>query len=319
MDNFPLKNWIPYKLVYVEGQMQCHWLDTFGNPFAEPFFDETILKLKTLKHKRASIESVSDIQLFEDWANSLDDNEPAAIIFHISRCGSTLVSQLLSTSNQNIILPEVPFFDDLLRLPYQYPDFSPDKTSKFLTAAIKYYGQKKSAAEKRLYIKTDSWHIFFYEQLRQLYPTVPFVLMYRNPNEVFNSHKKLAGMQAVSGLIEPAIFGFKSGEEVPYHPDPYLSAVLERYLNKYLQITETDNNFLLINYNEGPMPMMQKIAAFTGTPIDSNLLADMKERSRYNSKKPGVIFAESTPNNIPQCLDKAMELYYLLDEKRVNI
>jgi hypothetical protein len=319
MDNFPLKNWIPYKLVNKDGQIQCHWLDTFNQPFAEPFFDETIAKYKVLRGEHISMASVSDLQLFEEWANSLPDIEPAAIIFHISRCGSTLVSQLLATSNECIVLPEVPFFDGLLRLPYQYPGFNVDATSGLLKKAFKYYGQKKSESEKRLYVKADSWHIFFYEQLRQLYPTVPFVLMYRIPNEVFNSHKKLPGMQSAPGLIEPSVFGFKNGEETLYNLDEYLAAVLERYLDKYLQIIKNDNRFLLVNYNEGPMPIIQKIAAFTNTPVSDDSLSIMEERSRYNSKKPGEIFSEVAPINIPPCLDKAMELYYLLDEKRKNI
>ncbi|MDB5086584.1 MAG: hypothetical protein JWR09_578 [Mucilaginibacter sp.] len=319
MDNFPLKNWIPYKLVNIDGQMQCYWLDTFNKPFSEPFFDETILKYRSLRSKNGAIESISDLQLFDEWADNLPDVEPAAIIFHISRCGSTLVSQLLSTSNEHIVMPEVRFFDDLLRLPYQYPGFTADATSRLLKKAIKYYGQKKSESEKRLYIKADSWHIFFYEQLRQLYPTVPFVLMYRNPNEVFNSHKKLPGMQSVPGLIEPGVFGFKDGGEAQYNHDEYLAAVLEKYLDKYLQIIKTDSRFLLVNYNEGPMPVMQRIAAFTNTPVSDDALLAMEKRSRYNSKRPGEVFSEIAPINIPQCLDKTMELYYQLDEKRKKI
>ncbi|MDB4922817.1 hypothetical protein [Mucilaginibacter sp.] len=319
MDNFPLKNWIPYKLVNINGQVECHWLDTFDQPFAEPFFDETILKYKTLKGKNGAIASISDLQLLNEWADNLPDVEPTAIIFHISRCGSTLVSQLLATSNECIVLPEVPFFDDLLRLPYQYPGFNADATSGLLKKALKYYGQKKLESEKRLYIKTDSWHIFFYEQLRWLYPTVPFVLMYRKPNEVFNSHKKLPGIQSVPGLIEPCVFGFKNGEETQCNLDEYLATVLEKYLGKYLQIIKNDNRSLLVNYNEGPMPVMQKIAAFTNTPLNNYSLSIMEERSRYNSKKPDEVFSEVAPINIPSCLDNAMELYYLLDEKRKNI
>ncbi|SHM89529.1 hypothetical protein SAMN05216524_1046 [Mucilaginibacter sp. OK098] len=319
MDNFPLKNWIPYKLVNIDGQMQCYWLDTFSKPFSEPFFDETILKYRTLRGKNGAIESISDLQLFDEWTDNLPDVEPAAIIFHISRCGSTLVSQLLTTSNEHIVMPEVRFFDDLLRLPYQYPGFTADVTSDLLKKAIKYYGQKKSHAEKRLYIKADSWHIFFYEQLRRLYPTVPFVLMYRNPNEVFNSHKKLPGMQSVPGLIEPGVFGFADGEEAQYNHDEYLAAVLEKYLDKYLQIIKTDSRFLLVNYNEGPMPIMQKIATFTNTPVSDDVLLAMEKRSHYNSKKPREVFSETSPINIPECLDKTMQLYYLLDEKRKKI
>ena len=63
-------------------------------------------------------------------------------------------------------------------------------------------------------------------------------------------------MQAVPGLIEPTLFGFKTAEIADMYPDAYLVKVLESYFDKYLEITEKDGQFLLLNYNEGPMPMV---------------------------------------------------------------
>src|SRR6202012_4903817 len=149
---------------------------------------------------------------------------------------------------------------------------------------------KKTGKETRLFIKTDSWHLFFYKQLRQLYPSVPFILIYRCPGEVFSSHKKTPGMQAVPGLIEPQIFGFKP-EELAYDLDTYLANVLERYLQQYVEITATDNNCLLLNYNEGPMQMIKKIGLFTNISFSREALHNMEERSRYHSKRPDEPFA----------------------------
>jgi len=140
--NYVLKNWIPYKLVNLQGQIHCRWLNTFNKTFIEPFFDETILKLKGLNSAHSAISSVSDLSMLEEWVAGLNSMEPTAFIFHISRCGSTLISQLLATSDQHIVLPEVPFFDDLLRLPYQHKGFTSKDASGLLMTAIKYYGQK---------------------------------------------------------------------------------------------------------------------------------------------------------------------------------
>lgn len=315
MTDFALRNWIPYKLVNLDGQLQCHWLNAREMPFAEPFFDESVVKIKGLNSEHAGISSVSDLALFEEWSNDLDAIEPSAFIFHISRCGSTLVSQLLTESSEHIVLPEVPFFDDLLRLPYQYSDFAAQTTSRLLTAAMKYYGQKRRGMEQHLFVKADSWHLFFYEQLRQLYPNTPFVLMYRNPNEVFSSLKRVPALQSVPGLIEPEVFGFDS-DEVPQEQDIYIAQVLEKYLQQYHKIIATDNKFLLLNYSEGPMPMIKKIAAFSHITLDAQNIATMEERSRYHSKKPGEAFSEISPAPVPPCLHKAMELYVALEEKR---
>ena len=318
MTDFALKNWIPYKLVNLDGQLQCHWLNTRGIPFAEPFFDESIVKIKGLNSEHAGTSSVSDLTLFEEWSNELSAVEPSAFIFHISRCGSTLVSQLLTTIDTHIVLPEVPFFDDLLRLPYQHSDFTAQTTSRLLMAAMKYYGQKRSGTEQHLFIKADSWHMFFYEQLRGIYPNTPFVLIYRNPNEVFSSLRRVPALQSVPGLIEPEVFGFDR-KEVPQAQDVYIAQVLEKYLQQYLKIIATDDKCLLLNYSEGPMPMIRKIADFIPVDLSAQHLATMDERSRYHSKKPDTVFSEPDAASVSPCLYKAMALYEELEKIRLMI
>jgi hypothetical protein len=319
MQDTEMKNWVPYKLTTVDGQLLCNWLNTFDNLFTEPFFGETITKCKSTDFRIFAFSSVSDLAMMKKWSLHLDATGPTAFIFHISRCGSTLVSQLLATSDEHIVLSEVPFFDDLLRLPYKNPDFDKIAVNELLEAAIKHYGQKRTGKEKRLFIKADSWHLFFYRQLRQLYPIVPFVFIYRSPDEVFRSHTKLRGMQAVPGLIEPELFGFENENVGSEGMDIYLSKVLESYFNECLEIVEKDERFLLLNYIEGPMQMIEKIAAFVKMELSGQDLSKMKERSLYHSKKPGETFREDPVSHIPSSLEKAMELYRLLEEKRMAI
>ncbi|WP_183574597.1 hypothetical protein HDF18_01470 [Mucilaginibacter sp. X5P1] len=315
MLDFPL-NWVPYKLLAIDGRIKCCWLNTYGESFTEPFFDETILKCKGLDGSHAAISSVSDLMMIGEWASGGSAIEPTAFIFHVSRCGSTLISQLLATLDENIVLAEVPCFDDILRLPYKYPEFDRAAIAKLFTDTLSYYGQKRTNKEKNLFIKTDSWHLFFYEQLRQLYPAVPFIILYRSPGEVFNSHRKQPGMQAVNGLIEPQLFGFDANKVANMSPDAYLAAVIESYFKKCLEIAAVDDQFLLLNYNEGAMQMIEKIAAFTKATLTPQDVLNMTERSRYHSKKQGEIFSEKVTHYVPSNLNKAVELYNLLEEKR---
>lgn len=87
-----------------------------------------------------------------------------------------------------------------------------ESQSNYLQAAIKFIGQNKNGNEQILFIKTDSWHIFFHRTFRHLFPTAPFILLFRSPDEVIYSHQKVHGMQAIPRLIEPEIFGFKQKE-----------------------------------------------------------------------------------------------------------
>jgi len=314
-----ISGWIPYSLRDEEGQLLCYWLDSSGTSFTEPFFDETIRKLRTTgtRHK---FRSASSIESMSERAENLNHVLPAAFIFHISRCGSTLVSQMLATSPVNISLAEVPFFDDILRLRFKRPDFEEAAINELLKASLKYYSYniKPNGDARRLFIKADSWHIFFYEQLRRIFPETPFILMYRSPDEVFRSHRKEAGMHAVPGLIEPELFGFD--ESVVEEPaETYLANVLAAYLDKYLEISQSDNNCMLLNYNEGPAEMIDRIASFAKINFSENELTAMDERSQRHSKRPGEQFNEPRATGYPDCLQTAMELYQALNAKRFAI
>jgi hypothetical protein len=310
-------NWIPYKLFHQDGEPFCHWLNMQDKKFDEPFFDETLLHLKALPANTTLFKSVSSLQMVLDWSDDLAAAKPAAIIFHLSRCGSTLVSQLLALDETNIVLPEVPFFDEILRQPFHQPGIDEAITDKWLAAAIKFYGQQRREAEGKIFIKTDCWHIFFYKRLRQLFPGVPFVLLYRSPEEVLQSQQKRRGMQAVPGLVEPELMGL-SKEEIDFNDfDGYFSNVMEKILEQFYRVFQNDPLTLLVNYKEGILPVVQKVAAVSGIAISPGLLNKMNERTRYHAKYPDQAFTkDKKPDTIPGCLQPAMDWYRRLEEIR---
>jgi len=72
------------------------WLDVGTLRFTDPFFENTVRRAG----RRAGI---------------APGPGPAGLIFHVSRCGSTLISQMLSTAGQ-LVLSEPPPVDDIFRL-----------------------------------------------------------------------------------------------------------------------------------------------------------------------------------------------------------
>ena len=183
----------------------------------------------------------------------------------------------------------------------------------------KLVGQKKTGVENRLFIKVDSWHIAFYEQLRAILPVTPFILLYRRPDEVARSQAKQPGMHAVPGVIEPELFSLKTKEPWLMGRDAYLAEVLESYLSAYLQIAKADKNTVLVNYNEGPMAILEKVAAITGSVFSDSGLEKMRARSQFHSKRPDKIFSKETGSPVSGFLDEAMNLYLALEKKRTAV
>ncbi|WP_448697769.1 hypothetical protein ACFGVR_13385 [Mucilaginibacter sp. AW1-3] len=317
MENNYLHGWIPYKITITDGQAECHWINSCNQRYTEPFFDETIGKIKSINYRRVSRNSVSSLQMLEEWADQIEYIAPTAFVFHVSRCGSTLLSQLLGLSDENIALSEVPIFDDILRLRYKVPQIDEAYTSRLLRAAMQFYGQKRTGIEKRLFIKTDSWHVHFHQQLRAMYPETPFILLYRTPNEVFKSHVKQRGIQVVPGLIEPEVFGFSDCDTLSL--DDYLARVLASYFSAYLEIVSNDQLTLLVNYNEGIITIMEKMASFTNIHINDTTKQKMKERTNYHSKHPEQVFSETREITVPEFLNEAFGLYHQVEEKRAEL
>jgi hypothetical protein len=302
-----LANWIPYKLSFNEGQPRCEWLYTGDKDFTEPFFDETISKCRQLNYRDRK--SISSIEILPHWSGEIESVPPSAFIFHVSRCGSTLASQLLALDNANIVLSEVPFFDALLRS-------GKNVSHQLLKDAITFYSPVKSH-RKHLFIKTDSWHIFFYKQVRELYPKTPFVLLYRRPDEVVRSQQKRRGMHAIPGLIEPTLFGFDKNEVQHMNQDEYLGMVLDKYFQTILNILEEDRNAIPVNYNEGPVAMVEKIAAIAGAPIGIAEMEKIKSRAMYHAKYPEQVFAEEAVRGpVPEFCKAAYEKYEALEKIR---
>ncbi len=303
-----VNGWVPVKLYPAAEGLQCRWLYVGDKDFTEPFFDDTIAVCRGLPENRYPNKRISPVDVLADRVKELEVIEPTAFIFHISRCGSTLISQMLGQQPANIVLSEVPFFDELLRygkkqhcMPFILPQ---------LKAAVGLYGAKRNANHQQLFIKADSWHIHFYKELRALYPTVPFFLLYRKPDEVLRSQQKKRGMQSLPNYLEAAIFGFDEEIISTMHFDEYMGMVIETYLEAFLEILQKDRSAYPINYHDGAMKIVDTIAAVTGLHISETEKGLMQKRAGFHAKFPGQLFSEEKPEEpIPDFLTRSFELY----------
>lgn len=294
-EKHPLQNWIPYKLNFEAEEILCEWLYIGEKQFTESFFDSTILACKNYIQNKSQFKSTSSIDAIFSFIENIESIEPTAFIFHVSRSGSTLLTQLFSLDKDNIVVAEAPFFDQILReIPFSKFNISEEEIIKTFKASIYFYGKKRNGNESDYFIKLDSWHLMYYEIIRKAFPETPFIFSFRKPEEVLKSHQKQAGLQAVPGLIQPEIFGIDLSEHHLLNHNFYLAVVLEKYFEKLIYIIENDKNCLFIDYSEGVLPIINKIEQFLKLNIKPEIKEKMAERSQFHSKKPNEIFDEKT-------------------------
>lgn len=277
----PLKGWIPWKPMGSGSALG--WLPLDGESFHEPFFEESLSRLIHSSPRRLKTQTTWD--LLDRDLEALESLQPALFIFHISRCGSTLLAQMLGMDPANVVLSEPPLMDHLLRA----------GQDERVVPLLRLLGQQRFPDSRRLILKVDSWHLAFHARLRALFPKVPFVLLYREPARVMASQRKSRGMHAVPAMLEPSLFGFEEGDlprlEQSSDGWGYLDAYLELVLKRYFQWMETiarlDGNALLVNFEEGPEACYQGTLAFAGLePSVENRRAAL-ERSAFHGKRPG--------------------------------
>ncbi len=311
-----VSGWFPVAMTAIDDQPTGRWMYLGDKSFTEPFFETTLSGRKGHPFNTKPFASFSSLDMLVEAAAHTDAIAPAAFIFHVSRCGSTLLSQLMGLDPTNIVLAEAALIDQVLRWPYQHPTLAATYSADtWLNAAIRLLGQRKKAQEQRFFIKLDSWHLFFYPVFRRLYPQVPFILLYRSPEEVLRSHQKQRGFQVVPGALEPGIFGCNPSQATDL--DSYCCEVLAHYYAEMVRIAEKDHRCHLANYQDGILPLVHRLAKWTHWPLETSLLEEMETRQQYHAKHPHQVFNEVQPNaDLPEALVPVVASYQHLEDLR---
>ncbi|RWU07802.1 hypothetical protein [Pedobacter chitinilyticus] len=283
----PLANWIPYRLEYIDQDWLVHWLYLGDKRMDDPFFDETIRYCRSKQRRVSRFESSSGAALLK--ANDMTALKPKAFVFHVSRCGSTLLSQAFAQSESCISISEAPLLDEILRSNEHDPSVSNAQREEWFKAALSWMGQLRTGRESSYIIKLDSWHIHFYGLLREWFPEVPFFFLTRRPAEVLASHKKMKGIHMVPGLVDPLLLKMKGwdGEAVKWDFNLFAAGVLMHYYTELRGILELGSRFnRFFDYSEGAKEMLESFSEFTGIELETK----MYERLKFHSKSAGLTF-----------------------------
>jgi hypothetical protein len=176
--------WIPVQFA-LGGQSRVHWLDFAKKRPSEPGFEDTVSAVRALAPVH---ETVTSIETFIEFASSLPSSCPAGIVYHISRCGSTLISNALRLADDAIIISEAIAVNNLLS-PY-LPNIGIAQTGQRIsrTDLLKLlaclYASQFSSAPQKLILKLSSWNLLCAAMINSVWPATPIVAVIRNPVEV---------------------------------------------------------------------------------------------------------------------------------------
>lgn len=215
--------------------------------------------------------------------------EPRGFIFHMSCCGSTLLTKVLARSpDSGVICEPSPLHERLwgpLTRGWQRADGLDDEGQRMVANLLRLLGRRRWAGQAHSFVKFRSWNVLFVHLIAKIFPGVPRLFVYRSPEEVL-----------VSAMTnEP--FGYTRMRSTPAAP-LLLDAPAEvlagmdlmgwcaRLYRAYLRAALADEGLILVDYRRLSAEHLPVILrdGFGLTPSPAHL-AEMVDEFSYYSKE----------------------------------
>jgi hypothetical protein len=256
------------------------WGDLAGLRFAEPFFDQTVERWAGGSAARLVRTDLAALAAL-DYAPSLD---PSALVFHLSRCGSTLVSRLLARIPGTLVIAEPrPVNTLLLADPGMLDEAAAARLLRLLVRAL---GRRRFGDERRYVLKLSSWNIARLGLFRRAFPGVPLIWVQRAPDEVMAS--VLADPPGWSELrraprLAEQLFAIPPGELADLDAASFHIRALAALL---AAAHDAADELLIADYRELPEAVWTRIAPRIGVEPGEDDIARLRDEARYHSKDP---------------------------------
>ena len=290
-----LARWTPVRLDFSGPAPAVYWADLTAERFVEPFFDQTVARWASGPRARPLVRTGLEALAALDGEPSL---EPAGMIFHLSRCGSTVVSRLLGTLPGVVVLAEPAPLNALLGL-------DPDRVDEaalveVVRLVVRALGRCRHGDERRLVLKCTSWNIRRRAILAAAFPETPWAWVQRDPARVLAS--LLADPPGWLGLqAAPPGVARRFGVDPVAVPAMARAEFAARALGGMLEAAAVDPaRRLCIDHAELPAAVWTRLVAHLGLEADPAAIQRMTEESRFYSKDPASrVFAGDAQEHRP--------------------
>jgi hypothetical protein len=207
--------------------------------------------------------------------------EPAGLIFHISFCGSTLLSQMLATQRPRYEVLSEPGIIAAFLARSQGAD--PQWRARHLRGLMRALAGPASTAFFKLNTEAnDEMELF-----ELAFPNCPQLFLYRHPVEVMVSNQR----------------GFPEAGDQPH--EQYLSSLLSRWLRIALERP----NLLLLNHSQLAAPGLDLMLKHFRQEVSAETYGEMLAASKFHAKAPTNQFHPDSSKKQAQATPEILDVY----------
>jgi hypothetical protein len=276
-------------------QRLATWIDLNGYHCYDGFFGDSLISYRGL--------SGSEPVRFSSALSSLPAlnrvigsgcMQPNGFIFHSGRCGSSLLVKSLARSRRNLVFGEAAPHNQIWRaLPAEV-----DARTEIYRSLLVLMGRRRLLSYGAHIVKFTSFNIMQYRRIREAFPNVPALFLFREPRSIFESFRRkppdwAGGDPGIGRVLETP------------------EAAVEDYFRAALSIS--DARFRCLDYKILSVQTLPSILRFFGLEASSVELRLMSSEFAWDSKSisPTAFSPRSAgpPDHVPQ---RIMDLYQCL-------
>lgn len=278
---------IPFDVKPTDNAHEIIWINVGDYRFTKTKFEFDIRRFSANQQQVKT--TTTTLEALNNPVFLTDALYPAGFIFHMSRCGSTLLAKALARTPKHIVIDEgTPLNDGIwhyLTGGWRKPVAMNEEAMTIYKNLLLALGRQRTPEQQTYFVKFRSWNSLFIEFITQVFPDVPCLFLYRDPVEVL-----------VSGQWKPVwtldFKGLQSGAYMSNHPLPvtaemddltFLAKIYARYFIAALETRSPHISYL--NYEhltQNNLPAILAQAFHYDAPAEQ--LALMQTQFTYYSK-----------------------------------
>jgi hypothetical protein len=252
------------------------WIDLTGRDMQEPFFEQTV--------QEARLAGARVVRTHLDALQGARGLRPSGFLFHVSRCGSTLLMNMLKQSPRVTAVSEPAILYHVLATTWREQS---SYSAALLAGAVSALGQKRTGGEEFYVLKLTSEACLVLPRILAVFPDVPKVFLYRDPLEVL-----VANMEnpAQSWIYMDPFVGISRTEltEVNTPLENCAIALSRKYENA---LNHAASFARLVNYSELSEEVFRDLLGVFGIRVSEAEIGQMMSEKNRNAKNRGRAFS----------------------------
>ena len=296
---------IPVRLKENAEGSQIEWLD--NGPISSPLFEQASSELRRELTELGLRPRWTGVDTLTAGADYSPESSPAALLFHTSRCGSTLLTRMLATLAESSVIAESVILDQLSN---GSQAVTVDEATRIARLRGFVQAHARAARPGRCWVKFDCHHIFHLDLIRRAFPGVPWVFLYRNPVEVIVSHTRQRGLPMVPSEADALSWPDYGRRPMRELLDEHTARMIGRICTSAAD-GHRHGESLLVNHRDLVARLQTEILPFLKVHADTTELAGITRCLEEDAKHPGQAFA-------PDSAAKRAEASFLIKQAVVE-